>query len=357
MTQLPVTSLPKDRSITFVLHDAGETRALTPLMRQLEAQGRNYHILADGTATKIVQQTPALANHQVYLPKDIATLNPSLATLQAQRLAEALNAATIVTGLVSPFQQQWANYAHHTGKRVLGYWDAYGVNEATSVSPFNGCLDGLMTPSQSTAISLQSQLPSTPVLAVGQPTLDDVESTANSPLARQQNQQLADALRLDTHRPIILFIGGYGNEYEESVRLFCQSVQQLPSTHQVVLALHPKADGLIEQRIIDQMGLQSRVLITPKSIATEVLLPLASVVATQGSSLAIPAMALGKPVVLVGAETMANNPLTKHHLALRSNTPNQLTQALLTSRPLTNTVHQQLGIPTNATATMLNLLG
>src|SRR5258708_4664597 len=46
--------------ITFVLHDAGETKAMQPVMARLDREGISYCILADATARSLLKNNPHL---------------------------------------------------------------------------------------------------------------------------------------------------------------------------------------------------------------------------------------------------------------------------------------------------------
>ena len=125
-------------AVTFVLHDAGETKALAPVMQNLDRSGTDYCILATSTGKALMQGNP----HLVPTPEEIAAVsqtNLNRAQWMAQQLNRAKQAKVCVTGLVSDYQKQWADFFRQTGRRVIGYYDGFRYNH----NPSNNCANQL----------------------------------------------------------------------------------------------------------------------------------------------------------------------------------------------------------------------
>lgn len=345
-------------SITFVLRDAGETNAMMPVMQQLEKEGVGYDILAQGTARQLL----AGNHHLTPLPEDIATLsqsNPGLAAVANQRLMQAAQAKVCVTGMVSEWQKQWAQFFKQAGSRVIGYYDSFNIDlnpALNTANQFKGCLTDLVTTSRDTAANLWQQgFQNIPITPLGKP---ETPVTTNS-------AALAQWLGINPQQPTLLFVGDYGPGYAESLITFCQAVSHLHGLN-ILLALHPSSDGRLEQQILSQYNPQGSIKLVPKTIETHQLLPLTHTVVAHASNLATEAALQGKPIIFVGptASTTEFNPLKSYQLAPQVNDAYVLAVSLQQAlqKPTEQAVAQQvwisqrLGIPQQATQNISQFL-
>ena len=353
-------------AVTFILHDAGETKALTPVMHNLEQSGINYSILASGTGKSLTRENP----HRVPNPEEIVSINktdPYQAQRLAQKFNQAIQAKICVTGLVSDFQKQWADFFRQTGRRVIGYYDGFRYNNNPVENPanqFKDALTELLTPSMDTARYFQNiWFNKIPIFAAGQPTLESIPNEIKG----INPTQLAQQIGLDRNKPTLLWIGQYGPAYEQAFALFCQSAQRLPHAN-LLIALHPKAevDGSFERNMLAQYGLQDRVKILPKSISTPTALTVSDMVLTHHSTMATQAYLQGKNVVFVGQDQEdAFEPLERYGQVKRTITPADLLKSIdsyLWTNPSSeglpiNWQRQAcLGIPFQATTRIANYI-
>ena len=350
-------------SVTFVLHDAGETKALLPVMQRLEQSGTPYSILATSTARKLLGAHPRLAP----LPQDVAEIartRPDLLAIARQKLDAATRSACVVTGLISEFQEQWADWFAKSGRRVIGYYDGFNYEQGRNrAENFIGKLSAMITPSRDTAQFYQQRFFGIPVLALGQPTLETIAATVAQPTLRQQ---LTQQLQLNPTQRTLLFVGGGPPHYEEAFRVFCQTASQLQNVN-LLLSLHPKADGVMEQQVLQEYGLTDRVRLVPRNITTDQVFSVADIVVSQDSTMNIPAVLLGKKGFFVGpaanrSDTVTFNPLTHYGLARRYESPDVLLPALQQvlqeppGPPQAEAIQQFLGIPANASQSIANFL-
>jgi len=238
---------------------------------------------------------------------------------------------------------------------VIGYYDGFTIKPVDPVTDaFQNTLTDLITPSIDTAQALQQRFRDIPVSALGQPILETVNP---------ENPNLAAQLRLNPNQPTVLFIGGYGPGYEQAFHLFCQAMTMQPAGN-LLVSLHPKANGQLEQSLIQQYGLQSKVKIVPTKFSTDEILPLAQVILSQDSTAMMKAVLQGKHAVFVGSpvDPMAINPLTARGLVQRCGTVTDLTQALQQRlaapvMPIHPALLQNwLGIPAQAAKNIKNYL-
>lgn len=367
-----VANPPPPVAVTFVLHDAGETKALQPVMRELDYRQVRYSILADATARRLLAGNSHLANTEPSLTPEVATqrqaTNPPLKA--------AMQAPVVVTGLVSPFQRLWASwfarrnespaFADKPAATVVGYYDSFSYHaKRCPAAAFQGLLAALITPTEALSQRLAIYFPTIPRLALGQPvletTLATVQNTASAEVLRQQ-------LGLMGQPDPILFAGGYGPGYADALRLYCQTIRRLPQAPLTLLALHPQSNGTLEKQIIAEADAQNSIRLLPASLDTLRVLPLARLVVSHQSSFSVQASVAGKPVFFVGRlpqpdpealqEQADYEPLQEAGLAQRYESADMLYQALATqlapdtgeaSRKPTETlsVAQRLGYPDN----------
>jgi hypothetical protein len=352
-------------AVTFVLHDAGETKAMQPVMQNLDRAGIPYSILAEATAKKLLGNDP----HLVPSVGDVVQLaqrNPAIASLAQARLQNAMQAPCTVTGLVSNFQKQWAGFFKTSGKRVVGYYDAFSFNRLTNqAEAFKGLLTHLITPTLDSARFFQQRLGNIPVVALGQPALEEAARAI-----RQDNRPvLAQKLGIDLNQPTLLFVGSYGSGYPEAFSLFLETVRGFPQTN-VLLSLHPRSDGQYEQAMLQQTGLRDRVRIVPRGISTIEALAVTDVVLAHQSTVSTQALLQGKQVIQLGSVPQSDfDPIQQYQAAPRCKTSAHLAQALAQAIPKAmairtlspdeqriNRLYQLFGLPREASQRIMQFL-
>lgn len=342
----PVTAQASSPAITFVLNDAGETKAMTPVMAELDRQGVDYCVLTNQTATKL------LGNH------------PKRVTNDAQ-LQRAMRVPCVLTGLVSNFQQQWAQWFKDHGKRVMGYYDGFSVNlNRNKADDFAATVTDLMTPSRDMALFFKrhwaDKNPNLPIVAMGQPTLESYAGRYSKP----SSPELLYQLGLDPRKPTLLWVGGYGKGYAESFNSFCQAVSTMPGVN-VILATHPRESGQLEASMMPYWNKYNQFRLLPKGIPTDAALDCADVVLSQESTMATQALFQGKRVMLVGepssgGQTSQFNPTVAYGLAQRYFSPSSVMsqlQAWLPSVAMTKQTGQVWAGATPTPETLYGVLG
>ena len=314
--------------ITFVLNDAGETKAMQPVMQALDNNQVNYSIFAVETAKSLLKGNTHLAP----FPEDVVQLqqdNPLQAQKAQQQLKQALSVPVVVMGVVSDFQKRWADYFKAMGKQVVGYYDSIVYHDQRNreqVDPFKNGLTSLITPAKDATAFFQKRFPNWQVLTLGQPTLESIPKV----MANTNTADIAKRAEVDTSKPTILFVGEYEPGYREAFPQFVQSIQILPEGTNVVVSLHPKADGTFEREVLKKYDPQHRVRIISKSVTTAEMLPVADVILTWHSTMAMQAAFQGKTVMYVGADHKTNSfdPMMEYNMIHRYQTVDALTSAL-----------------------------
>jgi len=361
------------------LHDAGETKAMQPVMNALEQERVNYSILADATAATLLRGNPHLVKLPagVSSPSDMVSLAnalpvggmPSLPKAQAIACLQQLRSSRcVITGLVSEFQKAWASFFKQGNQPVIGYYNGFHCNPNDTIaenfldSRSPSKLDVLMTPSEDTANFFRRRVqelnpaqPVTPIFAMGQPVLEATSKAiqATDPTA------LAARLGINLQKPTILFVGGYGPHYPEAFRLFCQTMRQFANAN-VLVALHPKASGALEARLLAENPMPNPIKLVPRDIDATQLLALSPVVLAQDSTFVTQAVLQGQKATFIG-EPVSNapggfNPLVAKGVVSREKDPARLAafiQQAITSRTFYNTAANQ---PVNRSPTDLATL-
>lgn len=180
--------------ILFHLHDAGETNALVPVIQKLDV---DYLVVTSGISANLLES----------LPKE--KLRPFTQYSQ-------IEPKLVITGIASELQGEVLDFFNSRGVATWAYWDNFNPNGesayfkiAHSVAPR---AEILLLPCE----TLRSAFPNRPVRVVGHPTLD-----------------------VDLPSKVILWIGGYGADYDEAYALFQSGMKQVENAL-VIVQHHPK---------------------------------------------------------------------------------------------------------------------
>lgn len=200
--------------ILFHLNDAGETYALLPVIRQLDAE---YLIVTTGVSEKLLTGVP---RERCRAFEEFKQIEPNL----------------VITGVSSMQQGEVLDFFRNRGVLTYSYWDNFNADgespyfkTAHSVEPR---ADVLLLPCE----SLVSSFPNRTVRVVGHPTLDvKIPST------------------------VILWIGGYGKEYEESYELFQKGIATIEGVT-VLVQHHPKTGLKNELKLNEALSIADLVV-------------------------------------------------------------------------------------------------
>ncbi len=246
----------KENDILFVGFDAGETNIWVQVLKNWQEAPKSQ-VLTMATATKVVKEAEI---------KHIAIEDLGVSCPANQRLHELsrtdlekigrLSASTVVTGMYSTPERQIAELFHEKGSRVVAVWDNFSTypklpqDLVANVEKLVHVADVVLVPSHDIARDLNTRFHTDKAIALGQPTLDlweekivHVDKTAA--LAKTPFKQEV---------PILTYIGGYeekGNGYNDSFLMFVQSVESLNTPVQLIIQLHPRADGSFEKKVLE----------------------------------------------------------------------------------------------------------
>jgi hypothetical protein len=286
------------RSVVFLLYDAGETLAVNPVIRRLRQSGVPVHVVAWGTAHRMLQHDCAPKididpDLRLY-PKNIEVFDRDLelSAANVKPIVEKLvrsNPALVITGNVSVAQYQLATSLSRSGSKVVTYHDSFSRTEHTHLRNRFLNFDEYWVPSDELLNDIVQSSPKAKIVTVGHPTLDLWQSTGIQEMRLSTLDTLGE---LELNRPVVLFVGGYGPHYEESLRLFYEAASnQIAKTKYLfLLSPHPKTDGSVERELLATFS-NAAVKITPPALDTRNIASVATVVVSQMSTFNIQAMA------------------------------------------------------------------
>lgn len=291
-------------SILFCFFDAGETFALKPVIEEMKREGIPYNIIALGTSWSLMREEPGVLDiyEKFHWPQDDDLLkwdrHLPISTKVINRIKLHCRPDIFITGMVSQFQLQLCEIFKKQNAEILAFYDAFAPLEADAIqAKFIDLATQVLVPSKNVSDSIRGLYPSCDVHIVGQPTLENwMES-----LKGQNLTEIKQQLKITDEKSILLFVGGYGEEYENAFELFAEAITPQTGT-EIIISLHPKTDGGFERNILAAKA--SKIHFVGSEILTSHLVAIADVVLTVHSTVGVQASFLGKPVIYVHTPEM-----------------------------------------------------
>lgn len=283
--------------VLFVLFDAGETKALQPVMQKLEEAGRDYRVLSFGTSWMLMKEHPRAIDifkelgvssktDQRKWPRERPLSKKILSTI-----GKVIAADLAIVGMVSTLQQQIAQLFKSKGAAILCYYDGFAFGETEMIQPFLEVASRVLVPSEHIARSMQTMDESVVIDVVGQPVVEYWLQQAK----QTDLEEIKSKLPIDSKKPLLIYISGYGEGYLEAFTSFVKAIQYVDHFH-IGLSLHPKMDGALEKEVLAAYDCP-HVFVIPKDIETFQAVALADLVVAWRSTVGVQAAFLGKPVV------------------------------------------------------------
>lgn len=351
---------PSNPDVTFFLYDAGETKALEPVLALLKKQNKIVNILAVGTAATLITDKDILID----LEKDCGITakitaenwkrDQKLNESDIAKLQNCIKPSVLVAGYNSALQTQLLEALKPTNTTTVVFYDSFNPPAACTSPNTSECYalnaaeaaDVLLVSTYELRDIFQKMSPQR-CFAFGNPTLESWKKEIN----QTDKTTLIDSLKINTSKPVILYVGGYGDDYESSFNLFLDSVKDLKN-YEILVTIHPKVSGQFEQKAIEARGL-SHIKVMPKDIPTPSLASIATLVTTQRSTAGVQARFAGIPVIYLDVHPEKyTNFLIDAHLVGHVSTPEAYIDelAIIKNQPMTDDepLGKKLGIPQNA---------
>ena len=335
--------------ILLIANDRGESQVFSQLLPELARRNLSAQVLTMGQAETVFanQKEAVRINTLGSLPEnatDDRTQQLDKETLE--RIATQLRPAIVVTGMSHAIQAQLANRFKTAGATTIAFYDNFDlISQSQYVVPWletTTGVDELLLPGHYQAVDA-GKLPAfanSQIAISGNPALEQWDIVFLITNEAQEKQRLA----LAPKRPVILFTGGYGDEYEQWLQLFLQAMAERPDL-QVLIAPHPKTDGQLERDAV--AGLQlTNASVRDDTTSTAQLATVADLVVTHKSTTGFQAAWQGLPVLFVAADDYTNI-LIDAGLASRASSWQQIL----------NNVHRYIDQPKRRETVSFKMLG
>ncbi|HNA62856.1 MAG TPA: hypothetical protein PKW79_07250 [Rhabdochlamydiaceae bacterium] len=328
----------------FVLQDAGETNALIPVIEQSEQNHDNFAILVGGVAAEIIGKHPTLKHHTITYPQLQIDEKLDKAWKRDQKISEvslfkiknAFPAKKIVSGVAFEFQGQLLECSEVP---TFAYWDNInfqGTDPYFQTAKKVAILaDHLMVPSNSFRVMYPN------AAVVGQPTFEAWKAD----LEQINPKAVRSKLPFSTPSPIIVFVGGYGDEYNQALSQFLDAAENFP-TYTILLSVHPKFEGKVEKKELAKRSLPHVHIVD--QISSMEAIALADTVVCHQSSVGVQAAFADKSVIYwIPEDQTYTNPLIEQKITPKASNSEDLKIALSSSKPEAN-LFTLLKVPMNS---------
>lgn len=247
-----------------------ETLALEPV--ELITAGIPIRVFTEGTSRKI-------------LKKNIPRVNIDNSTNQKLHIFKFLinyQPDIVITGMVSELQYRLSQHFKKNNVEIISYYDAFHSFIPGSVRErFIEISSQVLVPSTEIEKSIQTHFPYVIIRVVGHPSLDSWLSISKKNLAPIKEQ-----LNINPTKRVLLFIGGYGDEYEKGFPIFAESIPLLKE-FEIIFLIHPKLDESVErEKLKNHPHLH---FLTSKEITTAEIVAISDIVLTINSTVGVQA--------------------------------------------------------------------
>lgn len=248
-----VTLFGLDTDVLFVMQDAGETNAFIPVIEKMQEAGKDYLILAEGTAVKLLDGASIPSSRVKSFSEFGITVEPIWGRTQRftrgdlKKLTKGISPMLVVTGVAYEIQGQILEAFGSRDVTTVAFWDNFG---ASGDSPYFKVAhrvamhaSKVFFPSTDVAKdSTFAHLKKEDAMVVGHPTLD-IWRAIRATLPQEKRRELGL-----NKKPLIAYIGGYGEDYEEGFSLYLSCVTEADvANYQTLIVPHPKTDGQFEK--------------------------------------------------------------------------------------------------------------
>lgn len=286
----------KPTELLFIVQDAGETNAFIPFMKLLDEKKIPFQVLAGGTGEEILSKHSFLKDHlsstklEKSCPRD-----KKLSTTEIDHFVSLFSPKRILSGVAFEFQGQLMEAFQKNGSKTFAYWDNFsddGDNPYFSTAhQVEKKADVVLLPSQivKDAPSFKDRKE---LFVVGQPSLSFWQKGCIPEDFRKK-------LSLSKEKKTLLYVGGYGQDYEEAFYLFLKLLSHGDfSTSTVLIVPHPKVDGSFERNALEEMSLPIDIRVL-SGVSTIDMAKICDIVLCHQSTVGMQALAIPKPVLFI----------------------------------------------------------
>ncbi len=276
----------------FYVQDAGETYGLLPVAKELREKGADVRILTGGTAESLLSgKEESIGSFGIQIDSSWARTNRADSKIIASMI-EALDPKVFISGVAFELEGQMYDACKEKGIQTIAFWDNFsseGDDLYFKVArQVQERADALWVPSAQVAAAFSER---ESVVVTGHPSLERWASEA----ATVDAKVIRAKLGIPEETKLAVFIGGYGELYEQAFKLFLESIALSQGTT-FYIQPHPKFGGQFESKmLLDHPTLPVR--LSKGEISTVDAVASADVVCCHLSTVGFQALFLKKPVV------------------------------------------------------------
>lgn len=329
--------------ILLVLQDAGETQALLPVIEHLEKADQDYVILAGGVAAEQLagrQHVIHFSDLGVSEKIDKTWKRDQKISLESlQRITSAIQPKKVISGVAFELHGQILESFAEQGSKTFAYWD--NIN-ASGTDPYFYTAQKVAQITQTLLVPSENFKTYYPFAkCVGQPSFEKWQETL-SHLSKPSLPYLHSG-------KTVVWVGGYGKEYEEAFLLFLEAAKEM-NGYNILVSFHPKMGGVFEREKIKDSRIH---LLT--EISTLEAVALADVVICHQSTVGVQAALAGKPVLyLIPPSQTYTNPVIEKRLVPCLQSKQALLYALENLQPTSKDFFEAMQIPRHSAELIFN---
>lgn len=332
----------------FILQDAGETNALLPVIEKCAQNNENFLILTGGQATETLSNKMALKDKtlsfaQLGVSEQIDKSwkrDDKISDVSLKKIETELEPKQVVSGVAFELHGQLLEIYKASKSKTFAYWD--NINYEGTDPYFKAAqkvakvADQLLVPSK----AFQNAYPQSEV--VGQPSYE----LWKKQLSGIRPSSVTAKLPFSAKSPSIVFIGGYGHDYDEALRLFLSMASKLKG-YTILITYHPKMEGKVEREELKKYDLPHvHLLESSWHVSTMEAIAIADHVICHQSTVGIQAAIAGKDVtyLLPPGQTYTNLLIERGGAQVVSTLP-ELMSSLTTTRSANKDPFMTLKVP------------
>lgn len=310
--------------VLFYLQDAGETKALLPVIDSLEKRGIHTLILVAGVAEESLMKRENLRTFEdLGLEVQMDRTWPRSKRLSegdVSLVVEEIEASKVVTGVAFVTQGQVLEAYRKRGIPSFAYWDNFNPEGE------NPYFEVARSVSSQASQVLAPTSYHTGMTIVGHPTLE----VWRKEMEAIDREQVRARLQIVKGQKAILWIGGYGEEYEKAYQIFLEGIALVPDVYFWVQP-HPKTGEGTKTTLVEAMAAADLIL-------------------CHQSTAAFQALSMGKPVIhVIPAGEVFDSLSLQTGLAKKVSNGTELVEALREIREISpEEFYELLGIPVNS---------
>lgn len=321
--------------VLIYVQDAGETNGLIPFIERLQKEGRSYQVMGGGVSKKI------LTDRGIgFTPIDApSSRDERVDEIKLKAFADLFCPAIFVSGVAFEFEGQLYSEFGKRGVRTFAFWDNFNADGSDPYFKTAKKVVSLAEVALVPSSSIREEIGSGARI-VGQPTLEEWIEKTKQMDAKELRRQLG------WEKETILWIGGYGPEYEEAFCLFLDSVQGLDAW-EVAIQPHPKYRGEAERRILDERGEKYPILSGTGTIEAVMA---ADRIACYRSTVGFQALFINKPVMYANPKNEPFHP----PLSQVFSTSQEFSECIRSCAQMESDPFASLGVPRRAVEAIWN---